>query len=470
MARKVLISFLGTSQYQECKYSYPDGSGRFSESVRFIQEATLEYLVNEDSWTSEDVVYIVLTEESETNNWNDDHIFVTDFIDSNNGKYIREDKQENGLDSRLETFKKNYGLHFKIKSIKLTKDEEKDMWKIFEKVFSVIKDDDNLYIDVTHGYRYLPMFLLILCNYSKFLKNVKVKGITYGNYEGRNGDVAPIVDLLPLTQLQDWTFAAGQYLDSGNVKQLVEMKDKVESEELNSIIDKLVVVIKERQTCRGLSIHNSENLALLKENLDNYFKKGSGNNCSEEPLHNILRKIDDSLKDFKGSPDVMNGFYAAQWCVDNGLYQQAITMLRENIITFFCVKKGYKINVYNFNRAFNRACVEDALNLREKGKTIDGLIFKGSFDKENSESEEQKKKCEEQKKKYKDSVEEIMNDKLLTPDVVELWSSVRDYRNNFNHNGMNVDPMVAEDLEEYIKDKVKKAIRLFSEKEKSDKC
>lgn len=444
MPRKVFISFLGTNQYQECQYSYPDGSGGLSESVRFIQEATLDYLVNKDAWTSEDVVYIVLTEESETNNWNNGHIFVTDFIDSNNGKHKREDKQEDGLFSRLRNFKGTYGLNFNIEPIRLTKDEEKDMWKIFEKVFSVIKDKDNLYIDVTHGYRYLPMFLLILCNYSKFLKNVKVEGITYGNYEGRDGGIAPIVDLLPLTQLQDWTFAAGQYLRSGNVKQLVEMKDKVESEELNSIIDKLGIVIKERQTCRGINIHNSDNLSALKEKLEDYFKKKSDSNYSEKPLHNLLGKIDESLKDFKECPDVMNGFYAAQWCCDNGLYQQTITMLRENYVTFFCDR--YRLAI---NSEYDRYVVELALNQRCDHLKNEKLKINPKFD------------CPELRT-LKDT---ILQDSLLIGSknqFVKSYRQIRDYRNNFNHNGMNEQPISADDMERDIKDFTKNAITIFA--------
>ena len=61
---------------------------------------------------------------------------------------------------------------------------------------------------ITHAFRYLPMLVLVLANYAKFLKNVTVKSLTYGNYEAREGTNAPIVNLLPIAALQDWTTAA----------------------------------------------------------------------------------------------------------------------------------------------------------------------------------------------------------------------------------------------------------------------
>ena len=33
-----------------------------------------------------------------------------------------------------------------------------------------MQDGDELYFDLTHGFRYLPMLVMVLINYSKFLK------------------------------------------------------------------------------------------------------------------------------------------------------------------------------------------------------------------------------------------------------------------------------------------------------------
>ena len=108
-------------------------------------------------------------------------------------------------------------------------------------------------------------------NYSKFLKKVTVKSITYGNFMAET-DSKPIMDLTSISVLQDWTYAAGTYLDSGNVTKLVELKSIIKSDVLKKIVDKLETVIKERQTCRGLQIHNSESLSSLKSELSDFLE------------------------------------------------------------------------------------------------------------------------------------------------------------------------------------------------------
>ena len=56
MARKVFISFLGGTNYQYCDYQK---DGVSYGNVRFIQEATLNYLNVNEKWTANDVLMIL---------------------------------------------------------------------------------------------------------------------------------------------------------------------------------------------------------------------------------------------------------------------------------------------------------------------------------------------------------------------------------------------------------------------------
>ena len=204
MSRKVFISFLGFSNYGACHYVR---EGFKSSEVRYIQEATLRYLMDQSQWTAQDAAYILLTEGAENRNWVD------------NGQLDREGKviEQTGLKIQMERM----NLPFVVHPIRNLPDgnNEKEIWQIFERIFEVIEEGDELYFDLTHGFRYLPMLILVLGNYSKFLKKISVGGITYGNYESRNRETneAPIIDLLPLSELQDWTSSAVAYLTSGNI-------------------------------------------------------------------------------------------------------------------------------------------------------------------------------------------------------------------------------------------------------------
>ena len=65
MGRKVFISFLGTGNYVNCKYQYPDGE--ISAPVRFIQEALINKLCQ--NWSDDDRIFILCTEASQKKNY-----------------------------------------------------------------------------------------------------------------------------------------------------------------------------------------------------------------------------------------------------------------------------------------------------------------------------------------------------------------------------------------------------------------
>ena len=99
---------------------------------------------------------------------------------------------------------------------------DEEIWKVFSRIYGELHDGDEVYLDITHAFRYLPMLVMVLLNYAKFLKHINVMGILYGNWE--NGDkkqgTAPMMDLLPISDLQDWTSAADQYISAGSSKKL----------------------------------------------------------------------------------------------------------------------------------------------------------------------------------------------------------------------------------------------------------
>lgn len=449
MARKVFISFLGFTNYKTCVYYKDDFC---SSNVRFIQEATLDYLQELEPWTETDVAYILLTEGAKSSNWLDNghRDFCTKSIIEQAG---------------LETCLKQKRYPFMIKTIEKLPEgkDEKELFQLFHNIFEVLEPGDSLYFDVTHGFRSLPMLTLVLINYAKFLKGIEVKSITYGNYEvrtkvensdGSKFEKAPIIDLLPLSSIQDWTFAAADYLKNGNADKFSELTraykkslfmgnvigNKDDAMDLDSLAATLKDVTDDFHTCRGFNILSSKTISVLKKKL------GQFDRTVIEPLNPVVKKLEDAFGDFKepasGKYNWKNGIEAAKWCLNNHLFQQAATILQECVVTCFCLK--YDLDISSDSQR----------------KLVNGAFAK--YQKLNSSKTETEVK-EEIKKEIQCSeiFQKLTSDPLLSDrELYEAFSLLTDERNDINHSGMRSQPHTADK----IRKNIIKAYDVFVEK------
>lgn len=470
MARKVFISVLGAGYYGECKYcrgKQDPMTGKFefeSTNTRFVQQATLEFLRNREEWTENDVVLIALTVKATSDNW-----IIVD----------KEGIQNRRYNSRIEGFENYKGLKQILSEMRLKcqieevpipdgKDET-EMWEVFSNLYGKLEIGDQLYIDLTHSFRYLPMLLLVLSNYSKTLKNISVRHISYGNYETRDQSVVPnkaqLMNILPLSRLQDWTFAATDLIKNGNVKRLAELSNsnsltpllrsmgkKTEErqaieESFNGYVTALQKLISDLKLCQGpdlfdgTSIYDyTESYNKVKELLPQYIKDPSKQNQKDkgiispippiiESIHQTfsgwettatkktlsVKKTEKAMWTWKHDKDkigIRNGYKAAKWCYDYQLYQQAVTILQENITTEFCLLLGS--NHRNYKER------EEAVQLLLNGYRGKSLV-------------------DIKVKAFRDKYAEMFND------IVNI-------RNSYNHAGMTkqLSPKAIENLKTYI--------------------
>ncbi|MEE0912703.1 MAG: TIGR02221 family CRISPR-associated protein [Paludibacteraceae bacterium] len=436
MARKVFISVLGTGFYGKCKYTRGEYNSVKASETRFIQQSTLEYL-NVYDWSKNDAAIFLLTSKAKSQNWNRE-------IKSRVNFSTKEEEEYLGLEYVLEQM--NLPVEIRPVDIVDGKDED-EMWEIFNTLFNELKDGDELYFDLTHSFRYIPMLVLVLGNYSKFLKNVTIKSITYGNYEAREDNNAPIVDLLPLSALQDWTYAAGQFLENGNVSRLQHLCNEelkpilreakgsdLEATNLKKFINTLADVIDERVTCRGMSIIKSESFRKMKNVSDKL------ETTKIEPLNPVFDKIKKSMVSFDENENIKNGFSAAVWCFKNGLLQQSATILQEFVITFVCSRHGIQIDDEGKRDWVTSAFAIKCNNLAEKDWRLN---------KEPEVAEIQKER-----------IKQILADDLFASrDFVNAFVSLSEVRNDYNHSGMRSvrKPMSTNN----IKNNIEKCINIF---------
>lgn len=399
MAKK-FISVLGTGKYKICNYKYKNKI----ISDRYIQKALVDIFC--ENWTSEDKAIVFTTKEAKEKHWS--------------GHF------EDGT-SLSEEFS---NINLKVENIDIPMgSNEEELWSLFEKIYNSLEENDEIIVDITHSFRTIPMFLIIILNYAKVLKNIKVLGIYYGAYEARKEneegvEIAPIFDLTMYDLLMDFTNGINTFLKTGNSSVLAETCSEINREacknkdysftKMNSAISSLDNFSKSIMTCRGNMSLNDDKKAIggaynkfIKE-LSKYEKVEDKLSKALSPL---FEKVKEETNEFEEMNPVSNGISTVKWCIKKGFVQQGITALEETMKTFLCF---YINNKMSKNlRYYDKHDREEICNkiLKSNKGCIKEII-------------------------YKDEVKEVLNANIIPERLFVLEEQISEIRNDINHFGM----------------------------------
>lgn len=407
MSRNVFLSVLGTGYYLNTKYE--NALGDVCES-RFIQIANLSSLKH--NWSAEDIAFIFVTEKSKQINYLD-----VAHPEDPRGSY-------NGLSNEIESL----GLPFQVIPITIPDgNNETEIWDIFYQVFAVLEYNDNVFFDITHSFRSIPMLIMVMIQYAKFLKNINVQSISYGNFESKNlNGNAKIVDLIAFSELQDWTIAAADFVKFGNLSDLSNLveNDKglkrvlIESKggntqavSIKTLFKKLNEMIENIQTNRSKYFFNKQEFNKI---FDLFEKSGEGFIPVLKP---ILIEIKKSLKQFEQEDDILRGIEAVKWANKNNYYQQTVTLLQELCCTFLCLKTNLDPSV-----EAHRNDVNSIFIIIKKNICIDDW-----------------------KVNDKNVCKRLLQSPIIN-DFFDLYLNLKNLRNDLNHAGMNSQPMAKDKI------------------------
>jgi len=332
---KIFISFLGTNPYLHCKYKLDEEN--ISEPVRYIQEA-LAQIVCKD-WKKEDKILIFATngeQGSIKKNWENGEVNKFDEF----GKKF--EKEPTGLKDRLEKL----NLSSQIDMIPIP-DGMKDgeIWKIIEEINNQIEIEDELYFDITHSFRYIPMIIPPLISFLKITKNIILKTIYYGAFEtlGFPKDItsvelekreAPIRELKELYKMIEWAEATTAFLKFGSGKDLIEQLDNIKSMP-KKVNNSMLALKRNIEKVDNALKYNNISEFKIKDNI----KIGKKIKLKEFPnlfaLKELSPKIEGYLNQWDREDDIKNGILATKWCLENDRFAQALTFYQETLITYF---------------------------------------------------------------------------------------------------------------------------------------
>jgi hypothetical protein len=330
MPRKIFISFLGAIPYFPTRYYLRGDRADLTEGMYYAQETILRsHPVDE--------ALIFTTKEARRNNYE--------------ARIYRQGQQSHwaegeGLESVLRRLKAE-GMVGAYRPIMIPNGhDEEEIWRVFQLVFAELAEEDEVVFDITFGFRSLPMLVMVLLNYARNLRQVRVKAVYYGNYEAGRAEKeerlklaedeaeqnriqqqlteAPILDLMPFAVLQDWTYAAQAFSD-GNVAPLARLA----AESQPGFSQRLAAFARAVQTCRGQALCTDIDVDELKD----FVQSLSAQSDIAVQLQPLLDKVSRKLAPF-ASRQLANGFAAVEWCIQHGMVQQGITFLQETLQSY----------------------------------------------------------------------------------------------------------------------------------------
>ena len=401
-SRKVFLSFLGLGNYEKCVYTFEKEK---SKNVKFVQNAIVE--ICKDKF---DKKFVLCTPSAKNTHYNS---LVNEIGHSFEAVNISEDMSEKGI------------------------------WEIFQQIYDILNENDEVVFDITHSFRFMPMLGITLLQMAKFLKNIKVKKVFYGAYEPnkfKNGITEfPLVDLTSFSMLQDWILAGYTLVNTGRAEEieklakndlipiLKESKGKnIEAANLRKIADKIQDMTVNFRTNRG----NEIIAALEMKNINETVKKVKESSLLK-PFKLLIENIYSDTKKFKYRNEE-NIIYNIQWCIDKDLIQQGMTMLQEGITTLILKEIGESDKYKDINVRGEISKILQKLNNPKKEENIEKI------------------KSELEKK--------ILNVKKIN-ELSKIFADISGIRNDINHAGFRPSPLDAKDF----KIKLEKEFKKFKE-------
>ncbi len=303
---KTLITTLGRGQfnketkefdYFEASYALPDGK---TYRTKLVARALVEYL-------KPDEVYVVGTSES-----------LWKLADSLIGNYKRVEIP--------------YGK------------SHEEFWEMFRKVYSIDVEGKELYLDITHGFRSIPLMTTTMVSLFTKVKGAHIRGVYYGIYEAKSEDrTVPIIDLLPFIELNEWIEGftlLTQYGDGLSIAELIKRKaEKYPDRKSLGKINSLPKVLE--KFSQAVSFNALELITKSTKDLINCLQDIKELPTGFEALELLKDAIlQEALKFSSYGSAWEKQLKLVRWLFEKRRYSEAIIALEETIFTYIMEKLG----------------------------------------------------------------------------------------------------------------------------------
>jgi CRISPR-associated DxTHG motif protein len=322
---RVFLSFLGlgaakreNNQITDASYketSYTLGGRPAGSPTPYVQMAILEHLVGMKQ--PPEKILLAMTPDSRQWHWE------------------REDRLRDALLSKRQAWQLP-----EAEPLAMSDDLQVDtQWSTFEMILDQIPEKSSLYIDLTHGFRAVPILFSTAINFLIQTRKVELCGAYYGAYEQGKPGPFPIVDMTDFYVVNRWADAVQRLVEDANPSPLAQLSSSSSTLRLQNLGDPGLTESLERLSAtlkNASSLHVAEH---VHDVLSHVKRLENGASPSSRILMNMLTEkfsqlaFQDNLRHFSADW-YRTQLKMAEVLIDHGLLMQGLTILRELVVSW----------------------------------------------------------------------------------------------------------------------------------------
>ncbi len=239
-----------------------------------------------------------------------------------------------------------------------------ELWEIFNKISGQVSPEDEILLDITHAYRFMPFLAFLTALYIREVAGAGLCGVVYGAYEagedicdsdGQTRRISPISDLTSFLTLADWMMAVRSFVsfaDAGGIKAMVSENrvpgashsmtgENTPYDTLSNLASSLHQFTSAVQLARPIEAGSSgvevlKNLAQFRNEIESDFPALS-------PVLEKITKVPPLTQATSPSPSwntLKSQLLVISYQVEKGLYLQAAELAREWMVSAVICHQG----------------------------------------------------------------------------------------------------------------------------------
>lgn len=336
--KKVLVSFMGTGpnnqgtshrQYKEADYRFDDET---QYKTSFVADALYKYYgidkmiligTPKSMWER---VYEVFCDNRGIEKDEEYWLELAEHCDAANAKSALEIPQRERLEAVL-----GKDSHIALIHYGLNAKELQENASIILGLEQYLQKGDEVYLDITHSFRSLPLHLMNLLIYLKNVspKQIKIVNILYGMLDvSQELGYTPVVNLSSVMDINEWVIGAYSFKQFGNGYKIAELMETQGEMNMATRLNKFSDL---------LNLNHLDSIRKQTQELSSIKNERHG-----EIADRIIPGVVNGFLSFFPSSLRQSTFQLrlAQWHHDHRNYSSAYIALVESIVTYVCEELG----------------------------------------------------------------------------------------------------------------------------------